>query len=217
MDIFPNFRTGWTEMLAFISSSSCCYPFHFLVLVSGWQVKLSSQIAAHPSLCWLHVLNREINNTERGWVLKAVILKEAVTLKKSILTKINNQTNNQTTICSKLQRRTVTWSSLFLLWLLVPQCFVLFFNPFRDFFFWFLFLFFFLFPWITPPSSLISMALWLQAAHLRVEKNSLAMYKKEQVKPKMLFLMSFLYCSLVSFFVTVIIWRFPNCTKLHGN
>ena len=36
-------------------------------------------------------------------------------------------------------------------------------------------------------------------------KNSLAMYKKEQVKPKMLFLMSFLYCSLVSFFVTVII------------
>lgn len=29
------------------------------------------------------------------------------------------------------------------------------------------------------------------------------MYKKEQVKPKMLFLMSFLYCSLVSFFVTV--------------
>lgn len=34
-------------------------------------------------------------------------------------------------------------------------------------------------------------------------KNSLAMYKKEQVKPKMLFLMSFLYCSLVSFFVTV--------------
>lgn len=48
-------------------------------------------------------------------------------------------------------------------------------------------------------------------------KNSLAMYKKEQVKPKMLFLMSFLYCSLVSFFVTVIIWRFPNCTKRHGN
>lgn len=50
------------------------------------------------------------------------------------------------------------------------------------------------------------------------KKNSLAMYKKEQVKPKMLFLMSFLCCSLVSIFVTVIIWwRFPNCTKRHGN
>lgn len=79
---FPNFRTGWTEMLAFLSSSSCCYPFHFLVLVSGWQVKLSSRVAAHPSLCCLRVLNREINNTERGRVLEAVILKEAVTLKK---------------------------------------------------------------------------------------------------------------------------------------
>lgn len=71
--------------------------------------------------------------------------------------------------------------------------------------FFLMLLVFFLFLLITPPSSLISMALWLQAAHLRVEKNSLAMYKKEQVKPKMLFLMSFLYCSLVSFFVTVII------------
>lgn len=81
---FPNFRTGWTEMLAFISSSSRCYPFHFLVLVSGRRAKLSSQMAAHPSLCWLHGLNRGINNIERGWVLKAVILKEAVTLKKRI-------------------------------------------------------------------------------------------------------------------------------------
>lgn len=41
-------------------------------------------MAAHPSLCWLHNLNREINNIERGWVLKAAILKEAVTLKKRI-------------------------------------------------------------------------------------------------------------------------------------
>lgn len=200
----------------FISSSSCCYPFHFLVLVCSWQVKLSSQMAAHPSLCWLHYLNREINNTERGWVLKAVILKEAVTLrkrkKKSILTKINNQTNNQTTICSNFKDE-------LLLGALCSFCDFWCHNVFLSFYFFFLFclFFLFLFPWITPPSSLISMALWLQAAHLRVEKNSLAMYKKEQVKPKMLFLMSFLYCSLVSFFVTVIIWRFPNCTKLHGN
>lgn len=47
------------------------------------------------------------------------------------------------------------------------------------------------------------------------KKNSLAMYKKEQVKPKMLFLMSFLCCSLVSFFVTVIIWwRFPKLYQI---
>lgn len=126
---------------------------------------------------------------------------------KSVLTKINNQTNNQTTICSNLKDELLlgalcsfvtSGATMFFLMLLV--CFFSFFLS------------------ITSPSSLISMALWFQAAHQRVEKNSLAMYKKEQVKPKMLFLMSFLYCSLVSFFVTVIIWwRFPNCTKLHGN
>lgn len=100
---FSKFQDRMDRDACFISPSSCCYPFHFLVLVSGWQVKLSSQMAAHPSLCWLHYLKREINNRERGRVLKAVILKEAVTLKKSVLTKINNQTNNQTTICSNFK------------------------------------------------------------------------------------------------------------------
>lgn len=45
-------------------------------------------------------------------------------------------------------------------------------------------------------------------------KNSLAMYKKEQVKPKMLFLMSFLYCSLVSFFVTVIMMKISKLYQI---
>lgn len=81
---FSKFQDRMDRDACFISPSSCCYPFHFLVLVSGWQVKLSSQMAAHPSLCWLHYLKREINNRERGRVLEAVILKEAVTLKKRI-------------------------------------------------------------------------------------------------------------------------------------
>lgn len=81
---FSKFQDRMDRHACFISPSSCCYPFHFLVLVSGWQVKLSSQMAAHPSLCWLHNLKREINNRERGRVLEAVILKEAVTLKKRI-------------------------------------------------------------------------------------------------------------------------------------
>lgn len=105
MDIFTKFQDRMDRDTCFISSSSCCDPFHFLVLVPGWQVKLSSLSAAHPSLCWLHNLNREINNIERGWVVWAAILKKAVTLlkKKSVLTKINNQTNNQTTICSNVK------------------------------------------------------------------------------------------------------------------
>lgn len=82
---FSKFQDRMDRDACFISPSSCCYPFHFLVLVSDWQVKaLSSQMAAHPSLCWLHNLKREINNRERGRVLKAVIFKEAVTLKKRI-------------------------------------------------------------------------------------------------------------------------------------
>ena len=77
---FSKFQDRMDRDACFISPSSCCYPFHFLVLVSDWQVKaLSSQMAAHPSLCWLHNLKRGINNRERGRVLKAVILKEAVT------------------------------------------------------------------------------------------------------------------------------------------
>lgn len=99
-------------------------------------------MAAHPSLCWLHYLNREINNTERGWVLKAVILKEAVTLrkrkKKSILTKINNQTNNQTTICSNFKDE-------LLLGALCSFCDFWCHNVFLSFYFFFFFVCFFIF------------------------------------------------------------------------
>lgn len=139
---FSKFQDRMDRDACFISSSSCCYPFHFLVLVCSWQVKLSSQMAAHPSLCWLHYLNREINNTERGWVLKAVILKEAVTLrkrkKKSILTKINNQTNNQTTICSNFKDE-------LLLGALCSFCDFWCHNVFLSFYFFLLFCLFFYF------------------------------------------------------------------------
>lgn len=157
--------------------------------------------APPPLLITLSIEEKWITEGGDGLLRRQLHLK-----RKSVITKINNQTNNQTTICSNFKDE-------LLLGALCSFCDFWCHNVFLT-----LWVFFFVFPWLTPPLSLISMALWLQAAHLRVEKNSLAMYKKEQVKPKMLFLMSFLYCSLVSFFVTVIIWwRFPNCTKLHGN
>lgn len=164
---------------------------------------------AHP-LSVRHTMEIEKWTTEKGEaILTAVILlKETVKHKKSVSTKMYNQTNKQPTktICSNLK------DELFLgalcsfcdFWchnVFLCICFSLLFFPFLDLF------------------LLWASQAWLCGSRQPTEgrKNSLAMYKKEQVKPKMLFLMSFLYCSLVSFFVTVIIWRFPNCTKLHGN
>lgn len=49
------FSDGTNRDACFISPSSRRYPFHFLTLVSAWQVKLSSGMAS-PPLCWLHYL-----------------------------------------------------------------------------------------------------------------------------------------------------------------
>lgn len=46
--LFPNFGTGWTEMLASFLPTHVAYPFHFLVLVSGWQVKALQSNGGSP-------------------------------------------------------------------------------------------------------------------------------------------------------------------------
>lgn len=122
----PHWGTGWTEMLAYLlpplpPDSRCCYYlFDFLVLVSGWHVKLFKSKDAPPlSLCASHHGKREMNNREeRGEAIPTtvILLKEAVnTHKKSVSTKMYNQTNKQTNQNHLLQveRWTVSWSSLF--------------------------------------------------------------------------------------------------------
>lgn len=205
----PHWGTGWTEMLAYFlpESHRCYYLFEFLVLVSGWHVKLFKSKDGPPPLCASHHGNRGMINRERGEaILTAVFfLKRQWNTKKAYQPKCTTKLTNKPTktICSNLK------DELFL-GALCSFCDFWCHNVFLCICFSVI-----LFPWLIPPLSLTSMALRLSPPEGR--KNSLAMYKKEQVKPKMLFLMSFLYCSLVSFFVTVIIWRFPNCTKLHGN
>lgn len=75
------FQEGWTEMLASFLPLRVATLLIFLVLVSGGQVQLSSQMTTHSSLCWLYNLNREIINIERGWVLRAVIRRDRHTKK----------------------------------------------------------------------------------------------------------------------------------------
>lgn len=60
------FQDRMDRHACFISPSSCCYPFHFLVLVSGWQVKLSSQMAAPPSFSVDYIIWKVELIIERG-------------------------------------------------------------------------------------------------------------------------------------------------------
>lgn len=104
----PHWGTGWTEMLAYFlpESRRCYYLSEFLVLVSGWHVKLFKSKDGLPPLCASHHGNRGMNNRERGEAIltAVVLLKETVKHKKSVSTKMYNQTNKPTkTICSNLK------------------------------------------------------------------------------------------------------------------
>lgn len=83
----PKLQDRTDRDACFISSTSRCSPFSFpSSLVSGGQAKSSPvkwRLAPPPSLCWLHDLHGGVHRTERGWVLGAVVLKEAVTLRKT--------------------------------------------------------------------------------------------------------------------------------------
>lgn len=133
--------------------------------------------AARPHCvhCLTHTKSIMSEWGSEGWHLQAATLvRGAVTLKKRINQNVTTTklTTKQPFLAPKLQRWTVTWSCLFLLWLLVPQCFLCFVDLFC-------------FSWISPPpSSLISMALWLQAAHPRVEKTALQCTKKSKLNQK---------------------------------
>ena len=206
-DMFPHFWTGWTEMLASFLPVHVVATCFISSCLSRWWTSISSPVRWRLAPLSVHHTNqKEKWAREKGEGFSRLpFLKRQLHTKKANQPKLTTKlTNNQTKPFAPTSKMNCYLElSLFLLWLLVPQCF---FNAFS-----FCFLELFL---------LRASQAWLRGSRQPTEgrKNSLAMYKKEQVKPKMLFLMSFLYCSLVSFFVTVIIWwRFPNCTKLHGN
>lgn len=96
---FPDFRTGRTEMLASFLRVHVATRFISLHLsrLDKWSSPVEWRLS--PSVDYI-IYRGEMNNRRRGWAFK-----EAVTLKKkkSVITKINNQTNNQTTICSNFK------------------------------------------------------------------------------------------------------------------
>lgn len=83
MDVFsPEFQDRMDRDACFIFSySSCCYLFHFLTCLSLVD-KLSCQMTAHPSLCWLENLKRNLNNRERGRVMKLSFWKRQLYTKR---------------------------------------------------------------------------------------------------------------------------------------
>lgn len=95
----PDFRTGWTEMLA--SFLRVHVATRFISLYLSRLDKWSSPVEWRrppPLLITLSIEEKWITEGGDGLLRRQLHLK-----RKSVITKINNQTNNQTTICSNFK------------------------------------------------------------------------------------------------------------------
>lgn len=95
----PDFRTEWTEMLALFLRVHIAT--RFISLYLSRLDKWSSPVEWRPPPSLLITLS-----IEEKWITEGGdgLLRRQLHLKrKSVITKINNQTNNQTTICSNFK------------------------------------------------------------------------------------------------------------------
>lgn len=193
--------------------SRCCYLFHFLWLVQQIdKLMFSSPTVASPlPLSVRHVIWKRTDAERKGkGSLSSYSERGSYTQNKSESTKINNQTNKQPNkpFAPTSKMNCYLELTLFLCSFCDSWCNNIFLMHF-------VILFVSLNYSSSEPHKHGSVA---PGSPPEGRKKALQCTKKSKLNQKCCSWCLFYTVVLLAFFVTVIIWwRFPNCTKLHGN